>query len=84
MAGPSAYRATARFFLIAKGRVHTGSIDTHGLRQIGERGAFKALLPEDFHCGLKRLTFGEAEWTPHLRVFCHSVRSIYRMHLWIE
>jgi hypothetical protein len=30
---------------------------------------FKALLPEDFHGGLKRLTFGEAEWTPHLRVF---------------
>jgi hypothetical protein len=35
---------------------------------------FKALLPEDFHGGLKRLTFGEAEWTPHLRVFCHFVR----------
>src|SRR4051794_17511085 len=62
-------------FLIPERRVHAGTIDSHGLGEIGQRGAFISLGAKDFD-GLVESFFGvKGARTPNS--FSRSVRHCF-------
>lgn len=70
-AGSSAERSSALrngYSLLPEGRVHAGARGAHGTRQVGEAGAFAAVLPEDPHGPFEGLARVEAPRPadPHL------------------
>src|SRR5713101_8723482 len=57
-------------FLVAKSRVHAGTVDSHRLGQVGYGRAFVALLPEDPHRSFERGGFIKSARPPHPHFHC--------------
>src|SRR5262249_40001379 len=62
-------------FPVAEGRIKARSVDTHGLRQIGERRPFIAFPPEDLQCAVERIVDIESPGTSsrHRKLLLYSM-----------